>query len=160
MNRTLRWQAPELLDPDSNVYNGKPSDIYAFACVCYKVGCLITLTIPQYLSASQLFLGHAPFYEKADMVVILSILKGMRPVRPSDDLSKRRGLGDEIWSIIVTCWAQDLTERPTAKQVVECLRVLPNRRVDQRTFNNFRPHFPFYHTEHPFSALAATTHMQ
>jgi serine/threonine protein kinase len=37
---TLRWQAPELLDPDLDEYkcnNSIASDIYAYACVCYEV---------------------------------------------------------------------------------------------------------------------------
>ena len=38
---TLRWQAPELLNPESEEGDGRnnmPSDVYAFACVCYEVG--------------------------------------------------------------------------------------------------------------------------
>jgi hypothetical protein len=37
---TLRWQAPELLNPESDEGDGRnsmPSDVYAFACVCYEV---------------------------------------------------------------------------------------------------------------------------
>lgn len=35
---TIRWQAPELLDPSQGpVPNTKSSDIYAFSCVCYEV---------------------------------------------------------------------------------------------------------------------------
>ena len=37
---TLRWQAPELLDPESDdalCVNSMASDVYAYACVCYEV---------------------------------------------------------------------------------------------------------------------------
>jgi len=37
---TLRWQAPELLNPESDEGDGRnsmSSDVYAFACVCYEV---------------------------------------------------------------------------------------------------------------------------
>ena len=37
---TLRWQAPELLNPESEEGDGRnnmSSDVYAFACVCYEV---------------------------------------------------------------------------------------------------------------------------
>jgi serine/threonine protein kinase len=37
MGGTMRWQAPELSNPDETQYNTKASDIYAFACVCYEV---------------------------------------------------------------------------------------------------------------------------
>jgi len=142
---TVRWQAPELHDPYVIQQNSKASDIYAFACVCYE-----------------LFSDHAPFYEqKADTAVLLSILQGMRPTRPSDELSKRRGLGDEIWTIIVTCWVQDPTQRPTAEQVVERLQASPNRRVDQRPLDNFSTNQSLLnHTDHPFSALAVASHLQ
>jgi serine/threonine protein kinase len=37
---TLRWQAPELLDPeldDASCRATSASDVYAYACVCYEV---------------------------------------------------------------------------------------------------------------------------
>ena len=36
---TLRWQAPELIDPpsDESAKATPASDIYSFACVCYEV---------------------------------------------------------------------------------------------------------------------------
>ena len=36
---TLRWQAPELIDPpaDKSARATPASDIYSFACVCYEV---------------------------------------------------------------------------------------------------------------------------
>ena len=45
---TLRWQAPELIDPpsDESVKATPASDIYSFACVCYEVSVVgITKTI-------------------------------------------------------------------------------------------------------------------
>jgi serine/threonine protein kinase len=37
MTRSLRWMAPELLDPTEGVQQTYASDIYAFACVCVEV---------------------------------------------------------------------------------------------------------------------------
>jgi serine/threonine protein kinase len=34
---TVRWQAPELFDPDSSQQNSMATDIYSFGCVCYEV---------------------------------------------------------------------------------------------------------------------------
>lgn len=160
---TVRWQAPELHDPDVHQQNSKASDIYAFACVCYEVGHPITSIVLQRLTESQMFSGHVPFYEqKVDSAVLLSILQQRRPARPLDELSKVRGLEHELWSIIVACWAHDPTKRPTAKQVVEFLHRLPNKHVDKRPLDNFNTNLPpqllLSHIHHPFSALAAASY--
>jgi serine/threonine protein kinase len=45
---TLRWQAPELIDPpsDESAKATPASDIYSFACVCYEVsGVSISKTV-------------------------------------------------------------------------------------------------------------------
>jgi serine/threonine protein kinase len=34
---TVRWQAPELHNPQMQQHNNKATDIYAFGCVCYEV---------------------------------------------------------------------------------------------------------------------------
>lgn len=109
-----------------------------------------------------MFSGNIPFHEqKADTAVLLSLLQQRRPARPSDALSKWRGLGDEVWTIVETCWAHDSTNRPTARQAVELLQSLPNRCIDRRpvdTFSaNLLPHSLFNHTNHPLSALAVAS---
>lgn len=100
-----------------------------------------------------MFSGEIPFYEDpSDMRVILGLIQGMRPARPMDDSSRTRGLTDDVWHIIETCWTQDPAQRPTAEELVESLRILPNLPVDD--FNiNFPPKALYNHTEHPFSAL-------
>jgi serine/threonine protein kinase len=45
---TLRWEAPELLAPETDgnailAVNTRASDIYSFACVCYEVKCLCNM---------------------------------------------------------------------------------------------------------------------
>lgn len=39
--KTLRWQAPELLDFDSPQQNNNASDMYTFALVLYEVWCSV-----------------------------------------------------------------------------------------------------------------------
>jgi len=145
---TMRWQAPELLSTDieeseSYEYNSsKASDIYAFACVCYEI-----------------FSGQVPFFENPhDIRVILGVMRGKRPTRPSHDLSKTRGFSDEIWDLVQACWAHDPIQRPTAEQVVERIRALPNLKNDQRPLDGFTFNFPsqalYNHPQHPFSTLA------
>jgi hypothetical protein len=108
-----------------------------------------------------MFSGEIPFYEDpSDMRVILGLIGGLRPIRPKDDSCKIRGLTDEVWNLIETCWTQDPTQRPTATQLVEHLRALPNQPVDERPVDNFSVNFSpnalYNHTEHPFSALATS----
>jgi hypothetical protein len=68
-----------------------------------------------------------------------------------------RGLDDEIWSIIESCWTHEPIERLTTHQIVERLRLLSTSSV-QRTIDNFDPLFPsrtlYSQAEHPFSALS------
>ena len=87
-----------------------------------------------------------------------NVLQGKRPERPSHDLSRIRGLSDDVWNIIVTCWAQDPTQRYTVEQVLEQLQA-SNQPVDQRPPDDFSVNplsqTMYRHIDHPFSALAA-----
>jgi hypothetical protein len=76
------------------------------------------------------------------MRVILGVVQGKRPARPLDVLSKARGLTDDVWDLIQACWSQDPAFRPTATQVVERVRALPNQPVDQRPLDGFNINFP------------------
>lgn len=105
-----------------------------------------------------MFSGEIPFFEITnDMRVVLSVMQGMRPSQPSHDLSKTRGLSNPIWQIVTTCWAHDPTTRPTAENIVEQLRALPNHPVDERQVDNLGINLPsqmlYNHAEHPFSSL-------
>jgi serine/threonine protein kinase len=160
----MRWQAPELLSPDTEENGGyqhgsRASDVYALACTCYEVRFPTILMNHEKPTASQMFSGQVPFYEDPSNIrVVLGVMQGRRPTRPLNDLSRTRGLNDEVWHLIMTCWIQDPIQRPSAKQVVEQLRSLPNQPVDQRPLDNINVNFPsqtlYRHTEHPFSVLA------
>ena len=101
---------------------------------------------------------------------MFAVKQGKRPSRPLHELSRVRGLNDEIWDIIVACWTQDPDARPSATEVVERLRNLPNRPADNRPLNDFNKSLLTQmlsmhdYSEHPFVTLAAsaddTTEMQ
>jgi hypothetical protein len=86
-----------------------------------------------------------------------AVTEGNRPLRPSDDRCHSRGLNDEIWNVIETCWAQEPNDRLSARQIVERLRPSFASR-DERPYDTFDPKFSFQmlysQTDHPFSALA------
>ncbi|KIM83936.1 hypothetical protein PILCRDRAFT_68714 [Piloderma croceum F 1598] len=141
---TLRWQAPELLDPDLDEHkcnNSIASDIYAYACVCYEM-----------------FSGQLPFHDiKNDYRVMAAVTKGVRPSRPSHDLGRIRGLDDTIWNIIECCWSQEPNDRLSTHQIVESLCLSHHFADDQRPFDEFDVSFlartPHSHAGHPFASL-------
>ncbi|KIM79496.1 hypothetical protein PILCRDRAFT_823402 [Piloderma croceum F 1598] len=139
---TLRWQAPELMK-DDDARNSRASDIYAYACVCYE-----------------LFSGKLPFHNiSKDSGIMCAVLKGKRPPRPSDDRSRIRGLNNEIWNIIETCWAKKPGRRLSAEQIVERLNSSLTC-IDRSARDNFHPTCPsrtlYLHAEHPFATFAGT----
>ncbi|KAG5333491.1 hypothetical protein C0989_005675 [Termitomyces sp. Mn162] len=125
---TVRWQAPELITmhDDMAVSNNKPSDIYAWACVCYEI-----------------FTGRIPLDHLAnDAAVVYHVaFKGTRPSRPSNSSPSWTswGLTTEIWSIMEDCWKAEPTDRPTISSV---LRRLRSSAIDSEVDMQFSPrHF-------------------
>lgn len=109
-----------------------------------------------------MFAGDIPFATvMKDLQVIRLVLEGKRPPRPSDEQSSARGLNDKIWHLIENCWAQNHSERPTAENILERLRVLPNRPSDLRPTDRFNFPSAFWgnQAKHPFSVLAYSTYM-
>jgi hypothetical protein len=83
----------------------------------------------------QMFSGKLPFQGVELNELELLLHTGERPSLPADDLSRRRGLSAEMEDLIQDCWTQDPTKRPSADIVVERLKLLPNRPVDQHSVN-------------------------
>lgn len=104
-----------------------------------------------------MFSGEIPFYDdRVETRVILGVMRGKRPTRPSDDLSNVRGLSDEMWKLIEVCWDEEPMRRPPIARVVEWLRVL-SQLVDDRPLDDLNQNPPsqtlYNGTEHPFSVL-------
>jgi len=101
---TVRWQAPELVDPDMfNISSSGPtyaSDVYSFACVFIE---LYTL--------------KPPFAGMSDYQVAARIVKGVRPPRPS--LPDNGTMSEDIWALVTQCWASKPEQRPTTQGVLE-----------------------------------------
>ncbi|KAG6917279.1 hypothetical protein DXG01_003227 [Tephrocybe rancida] len=108
---TVRWQAPELFDPEGEEEkrNSEASDMYAWACVAYEI-----------------FAGHMPFARLTREATIMNrVSSGERPERPpipSDSWSVW-GLTEDIWSIMEACWSAEPEARPSAQLVID--RVAP-----------------------------------
>ncbi|KAG5637004.1 hypothetical protein H0H81_006148 [Sphagnurus paluster] len=105
---TLRYQAPELNDPDHENPRTFASDVYAFAFVCYEI-----------------FTDDHPFPElNQNYAVVIKVAKGERPNQPKENHIVERGLDDRMWSLMEDCWQQDPRDRPTAVEVVARLQRL------------------------------------
>jgi hypothetical protein len=105
-----------------------------------------------------MFSGQTPFHGiHSDYSIPLAVRGGKRPSRPVCDLSQTRGLTDDIWRLMETCWVQHPAKRPAANSILNDLRALPNRPTDTRLPDNvtspsgvLSTHDP---AEHPFGAL-------
>ncbi|KAF7333010.1 Protein kinase domain-containing protein [Mycena venus] len=96
-----RWQAPELLSGELNVFDFR-SDVYAFACVSYEI-----------LS------GKVPLYEVRDASVTFKVVEGLRPTKPVPWRDDEAYNG--IWKIMQECWKEEFNARPTAAKIVQRL---------------------------------------
>jgi hypothetical protein len=86
-----------------------------------------------------MFTGHHPFHHlKMDFMVYLAVQKGERPERPLHDPHPTRGLSDEVWHLVQSCW---VSERPVASLVVEQLGGLCNQLLDARLLDSFNLSF-------------------
>jgi hypothetical protein len=109
-----------------------------------------------------MFSGKIPFedVELYELPLLLQI--GERPSLPADDLSRCRGLSAEMEHLIQDCWTEDPTHRPSADEVVERLKNLPNRPVDQRPLNEIGTSFFMQllsiQSDNPFAVLRGEYH--
>ncbi|KAJ6480651.1 kinase-like domain-containing protein [Mycena vulgaris] len=101
-----RWMAPELISPERHgisVTRTPASDIYAFGCLCVE-----------------LYTGRIPFSTiENDPVVMMKVLDGVRPDRPTE----RPAMSDALWDLVNACWAHDPASRPSMQTVVENMKV-------------------------------------
>jgi hypothetical protein len=102
-----------------------------------------------------MFSGTYPFDDIAnDFRVMFAIQQGRRPSPPSHDLSRVRGWNDEILHLIEACWSEKPSDRLSIGHIVEILRALPDRPVDERPLDTFNTSFASQILRnHPFSTL-------
>ncbi|KAK6996811.1 kinase-like domain-containing protein [Favolaschia claudopus] len=110
---SVRWMAPETLNPVTGFARTPASDIYAFGCVCLE-----------------LYTGFPPFHILHDAQVMLQVIQKDRPPRPPGDL-----IPDPIWNIMQQCWAHDLTERPRILGIVLDLAMYERQLADVAAVN-------------------------
>lgn len=128
---TIRFQAPELIDPDSECLSSVASDVYAFGMMCYQARLFRKRTSRNIFSKLewQIITDHVPFPDvKHDFTVMLKVLKGEHPIRPSDPLYLNRGLTENMWKLLQDCWHRQPENRPDMSQVIPQLPEVDQRR--------------------------------
>lgn len=60
---------------------------------------------------------RAPFTGERRANVILALYRGERPERPRGQ-AVHRGLDDDLWNLIIRCWATEPAARPSASEIV------------------------------------------
>ncbi|KAF8633760.1 hypothetical protein AX15_001266 [Amanita polypyramis BW_CC] len=97
---SYRWHAPELLE-EACIITMK-NDIYSFG-----------MTILELLTHSK------PYAEigRASRVVRI-VRNGGEPNRPSDVRAEERGLDDNMWDLLCTCWSFDPKDRPSIDELL------------------------------------------
>ncbi|KAF9647776.1 kinase-like protein [Thelephora ganbajun] len=91
---SARWIAPEILD-DRGTYS-KEVDVFSFAMVTIEV-----------------FTGAVPFSDKSPHEVIVAIVGGERPLRPTDPT-----LTSSLWTLTQRCWNREAHLRPQTPQIL------------------------------------------
>ncbi|KAG6856162.1 hypothetical protein H0H87_006969 [Tephrocybe sp. NHM501043] len=116
---TPGFEAPELADPANESGQRTPaSDVFAFGMI---------------------FTGQRPFGDVHLVTVILNIIQGRHPSRPSEALYVDRGLTDAMWGLMKSCWSFRAAERPSAAQIMQ---QLPPTVYEANTWARFqRPAF-------------------
>jgi serine/threonine protein kinase len=110
---SLRWMAPELLDPDAYEIpeteagiTTKQSDIYALAITIWEVmshyGFSTMLTLHSIYIYIQIYSGEIPFGNMRDVTIYKTVLGGARPPYPQKDTAAILTL--EMWSCMEGWW--------------------------------------------------------
>ena len=103
----VQWMSPELLDPvkfgAQTKQPTKESDCYALGMVIY-----------------QILTGSKPFGEGDRTDIVRRVLDDERPKRPRGELEKF--FTDDIWDMLQRCWRTCSVERPSARDILQCLR--------------------------------------
>ena len=70
-------------------------------------------------SVHKVFTGNVPFHNSISATVVVDVLSGNRPDRPTDP-----SLTDDLWDLTEQCWNHDPRRRPEISEVVLRLRTL------------------------------------
>lgn len=102
---TVRWMSPERIDALEATRPLPEYDVYAFGCLCLA---LYTL--------------QPPFPHTSTMKVVFAVCQGQRPTRPTKKDYHGIEFSDEMWEMVVRCWAHKPADRPSMQDVADFLQ--------------------------------------
>ncbi|EJD04727.1 kinase-like protein [Fomitiporia mediterranea MF3/22] len=102
-----RWMAPELFVGEQQASISTASDIWALGMVFLEI-VMLDVPYPELKSSAQ---------------VIVEVHKGGLPLRPTGEEVLRRGLSDDLWTLMMSCWEKSPGDRPSASAVLRELKV-------------------------------------
>ncbi|TCD65736.1 hypothetical protein EIP91_002265 [Steccherinum ochraceum] len=116
----LRWQAPELLEPERfDLASSRPtmySDVYSFAILCVQLWSL-----------------DKPYPSLTDYQVVARIVKGQRPARPGHP--DGGPIPNDLWFLMQESWSQDRLQRPSSYMVARRLAGMTGEPSPPLSFN-------------------------
>ncbi|KAF8603656.1 kinase-like protein [Ceratobasidium sp. AG-I] len=104
LNYSVRWAAPELFMEEGS--SSFETDVYALG-----------MTILEGLT------GHVPHKDRADLVVIHTVLvKRQLPTRPDECIPSRSRKGNDLWAMLGRCWSYEPNARSKIDEVREFMK--------------------------------------
>ena len=80
----------------------------------------------------KIFTDNVPFHQlKHDGAIVIALLRGKRPTRPSPETSDATGLSDLMWALMGRCWKESPSERPASTQIVETIASFPSAKAGE-----------------------------
>ena len=103
---TVRWMSAELINP---VEFGNEKSCPTQSSDCYALGMVIYETIS----------GRSPFYGHEPPAVLVRVARGEHPHRGE-------GFPENLWEVLVRCWAHQPSDRPAVEEVLQELKAVPS----------------------------------
>lgn len=125
---SLRWLAPEFINPTPMPINGKLTsrDIYAFGCTMFEVRFPSMKYFDTMKAEFQILTGQPPFsHLNIDVSVAIEVLKGVRPILTSAVVPKE-AVFKLICALLDSCWEEEIMHRPDARTICDFLKHVYN----------------------------------
>ncbi|KLO14883.1 hypothetical protein SCHPADRAFT_871926 [Schizopora paradoxa] len=103
VHNSVRWHAPELIRQGNEwpALISPTTDVWSYGMLCLEI-----------------MTGNQPYAHRSrDNDVIADLLSNRLPPRPAESIIRSRGLTDDIWEVMLSCWRPDPLKRPDMKTI-------------------------------------------